>query len=496
MKSIIRKTIALTALAFLFGCGGGGGGSADSGGIGGTGVTSSGVMTKGSVILNGVRFEDTTANILIDDTPKTAANLKDGMVVQVRGTITQGGNGTAQQIEAQIEVRGVVSTVDTVANPQTFVVLGQTVIVDDQTLFSNLAGVGAVVAGTTVVEVHGLRDAIGRIRATRVEGSLVQLPNGTGMADPLVDEIRGVVTNRASSTDNIFNVGPQVVDATGATVLPAGASFANGSVVEVHCTVRPACVVAGQFQVSRIEVEDAEDSAFQPGMNERFEVEGLVSGFTAHPGNFSVAGVAVGTSGSTRFEGGISTDLGNDVKVEAEGVWNGTTLVASKIEFKRSVVRLQGFVTTQAANTFTLDIAGRPVNVETDDFTDADAPLPANGSATCVQVRGQRKAEGPVVVVAGEIRVDGCGNSNRPVLQAPVEAESGTNLTLLGFPINVGSPTDSPPYEDLNGNPLTQSQFFAAVTPVDPGPPAVAGTLVKVTFDDGGVTVHQVELED
>ncbi len=496
MKSIIRKTIALTALAFLFGCGGGGG-SADSGGIGGTGVTSSGVMTKGSVILNGVRFEDTTANILIDDTPKTAANLKDGMVVQVRGTITQGGNGTAQQIEAQIEVRGIVSSVDTTANPQTFVVLGQTVIVDDQTLLSNLAGLGALVAGTTVVEVHGLRDAVGGIRATRVEGSLVLLPDGTGMADPLVDEIRGVVTNRANSTDNIFNVGPQVVDATGATVLPAGASFANGSVVEVHCTVRPACVLGGQFQVSRIEVEDAEDSAFQPGMNERFEVEGLVSGYVLPTDNdFFVAGVRVTTSGSTQFEGGLSTDMADNIKVEAEGVWNGTTLVASKIEFKRSVVRLQGFVTTQAANTFTLDIAGRLVNVETDDFTDADAPLPANGSATCVQVRGQRKAEGPVVVVAGEIRVDGCGNSNRPVLQAPVEAESGTNLTLLGFPINVGSPTDNPPYEDLNGNPLTQSQFFAAVTPLDPGPPAVAGTLVKVTFDDGGVTVHQVELED
>ncbi len=489
MNSIIRKTIALTALAFLFGCGGGGGGSADSGGIGGTGVTSSGVMTKGSVILNGVRFEDTTANILIDDTPKTAADLRDGMVVQVRGTIDGGGsNGTAQQVEAQIEVRGIVTSVDTSVNPQRFVVLGQTVIVDDQTLFSDLAGIGAINVGVTVVEVHGLRDAAGNIRASRVEANAVQ------MGDSTVDEIRGIVSNLSGNT---FNLGTQAVliDAA-AVIVPSGATFTNGSVVEVHCTARPCVNGSGQFVASRIEVEDAEDSAFQPGMNERFEVEGLVSGFTAHPGDFLVAGVPVSTSGSTRFEGGISTDLGNDAKVEAEGTWNGTTLVANKIEFKRSVVRLQGFVTTQAANTFTLDIAGRLVNVETDDFTDADAPLPANGSATCVQVRGQRKAGGPVVVTAGEIRVDGCGNSDRPVLQAPVEAESGTNLTLLGFPINVGSPTDVPPYEDLNGNPLTQSQFLAAVTPADPGPPAVAGTLVKVTFDDGGVTVHQVELED
>jgi hypothetical protein len=52
LNSIIRKTIALTALAFLSGT------ISDSGGIGGTGVTSSGVMTKGGVVLNGVRFED------------------------------------------------------------------------------------------------------------------------------------------------------------------------------------------------------------------------------------------------------------------------------------------------------------------------------------------------------------------------------------------------------------------------------------------------------
>ena len=34
-------------------------------------------MTKGSTIVNGVRFEDTTANISIDDTPKTNAALQE-----------------------------------------------------------------------------------------------------------------------------------------------------------------------------------------------------------------------------------------------------------------------------------------------------------------------------------------------------------------------------------------------------------------------------------
>src|SRR5262245_64856627 len=95
---------AAVAAAILAGCGGG---------TGGTGATNSsavsiGVMQKGSVILNGVRFQDTTAQVTLDDTPKTSAALQDGMVVKVQGTVSGDGiNGTAQRVKALIEVRGV-----------------------------------------------------------------------------------------------------------------------------------------------------------------------------------------------------------------------------------------------------------------------------------------------------------------------------------------------------------------------------------------------------
>ena len=46
--------------------------------------------------------------------------------------------------------------------------LGQTVFVDDQTVYSNLANFGAITT-STLIEVHGLRDTTGRIRATRIE---------------------------------------------------------------------------------------------------------------------------------------------------------------------------------------------------------------------------------------------------------------------------------------------------------------------------------------
>src|SRR5262245_33768926 len=143
LRESLRASLpAAFAACLVAACGGGGG---DTGGTGGTGVAgggastvSTGVMTKGSTIVNGVRFEDTTANISIDDTPKAAAQLQNGMVVKVLGTVNDDGiNGTAQRVNALVELRGPVTSVDSSA--QSLVLHGQTVFADDQTVFSDLA---------------------------------------------------------------------------------------------------------------------------------------------------------------------------------------------------------------------------------------------------------------------------------------------------------------------------------------------------------------------
>jgi hypothetical protein len=493
MKTLRLAFLAAAAALIISGCGGGTGGTG-SGGDTPTSAVSVGVMAKGSVIVNGVRYEDTTANISIDDTPKTAADLRDGMVVRVAGTVNPDGvNGTAQRVEAQIEVRGSVTAVFPAENPQRLVVLGQNVIVDDLTVYSNVANFGAI-AVSDLIEVHGLRDTQARVRATRIEANTAQ------MGDNTVDEIRGVVSGGAGTNPTTFNLGTQAVNASAAVIAPAGASYQNGSVVEVHCSVRP-CAPGGVFQASRIEVEDAEDSGFQPGSGQRFEVEGLISGFTAHPGSFSVAGTPVTTTASTRFEGGIATDLANDIKVEAEGNWNGSALIASKIEFKRSVIRLQGVVTASSAPSFTLTITGAgAVTVEADSLTSGDfagGAVPPVAPGACVQVRGQRKAGGGVVVTAGEIR-SSCSSSDRHFVQAPVEAEfPEINITLLGFVLDVSSPTDTPQYVGVSGQQISRTEFFNTVTPATSNAAgSVPGTLVKVIFNTPGTTVRQVEIED
>jgi hypothetical protein len=124
--------------------------------------------------------------------------------------------------------------------------------------------------------------------------------------------------------------------------------------------------------------------------------------------------------GPELFEGGIASDLANNVQVEAEGSWDQ----------------------------FTTNVgAGRSVIIQTDSLTTGS--LPQVGTP-CVQVRGQRSGLAtPPVVTAGEIRTS-CSNSDRPFMQAPVEAETSTSVTQLGFAIDVSNAQ----WENINGQPI------------------------------------------
>lgn len=169
--------------------------------------------------------------------------------------------------------------------------------------------------------------------------------------------------------------------------------------------------------------------------------------------------------GPELFEGGIASDLANNVQVEAEGSWDQ----------------------------FTTNVgAGRSVIIQTDSLTTGS--LPQVGTP-CVQVRGQRSGLAtPPVGTAGEIRTS-CSNSDRPFMQAPVEAETSTSVTLLGFAIDVSNAQ----WEDINGQPIpTLAAFLNAITPATTNAAGVSvgGTLVKVTFDSGTNLVRQAEIED
>lgn len=498
MKTLSLSTFVLGTLLALASCGGGTGGT----GVGSPAV-SVGVMEKGSIILNGVRFEDTTANITIDDTPKTAADLRDGMVVKVRGRINDDRiSGKAERVEVENEVRGTVQAVDQNANPPTFTVVGQTVHVPGGIPLANFTlpnpsvaqAIAELLAGinTIVVEVHGLRNTDGSINATRVE--VVSSPG----AD--IDELRGTVKTGTLVADTSFTLqnGASEVAVSfspSTPITPAGATLAEGVIVEVHGNF-----VASTFNATRIDIEDAEDDEFRHGAGEELHFEGLVSGCPTPCANnvqFFVGTQAAQLDGNTRVEGGTRADIVDNAHIEVEGhntvlVNQIETLVVEKVEFKRSVIRLQGNVTSTGPNEFALDAGGNSIKIETNDTSGPLPPLPP----ACIQVRGQLKAgASPVTVTAGEIILS-CGNGNRDFIQAPVEDENGFMLTLLGFPIDVSAPQDIPPYQDVNDNELTRDEFFLQVTPATTNAQGlpVPGTLVKIVFE--GTAVHQAQIED
>ena len=480
MKKFSKYMLAIgTAVAAAFvlsACGGGGGGTT---GTTSAPVVSTGTMTKGSVIVNGVRFEDTAANIHPDDTGKVflPSDLKDGMTVKVKGRRNDDGvTGTATEIEVENEVRGAITAKGT----DSFVVLGQTVFVDGGTVFANVANFAAL-AVDDAVEVHGQRDAAGAIRATRVE-----LLTGPGV---VVDEVRGVVAGKTPGPAGTFTIGGATFSYDAGTLIVGGAAFNDGDLVEIHLD-------AGTNRANRIELEDAEDGEFDPAEGEEVEVEGYVSGFTATPGTFQVGGQAVQTTSSTEFEGGFSADLANDVKVEAEGHFQGTTLVADKIKFKDAVRFEANLDAVSGGPDNNVTVLGRTVFI-----TSRTRQNPRDGSFLAgegVRIRAFLNQDNTTFTATRIDEESGPVASNDHAIQGLVISASSPTIVLVkempgGFTVDTTGLADvnfqDDSVDDISDASIGRTAFFAALR--------ARQTVVKAkgTWNAGTSTLSAREVE-
>jgi len=161
---------------FLVACGGG----VESGGTGGNASASyvSGPITGfGSVIVGGVRFDDSTAAVTdAEGDVRSRDDLKLGMTINVRGTPIAGdGSSAATSIVVGSAIVGPVSAIDIGA--ATLTVLGQPVDVLTTTVFDeSLGGALAALSVGDVVEVYALLDtATRRYSATRIERKALAL---------------------------------------------------------------------------------------------------------------------------------------------------------------------------------------------------------------------------------------------------------------------------------------------------------------------------------
>ncbi|MGZ8274196.1 MAG: DUF5666 domain-containing protein, partial [Burkholderiaceae bacterium] len=396
-----RRAVLLAACLVLIAACGGGTDGTGSPVLPAAGITTSGVMTKGSVIVNGVRFDDSAA-IVTDDRGRMASGLANGMVVKLRGRRIDSGSGIAERIDVENELRAAIASINPGSSPQSFVAAGITVLVESGTVFVNVPGFAALSVGARV-EVHGLRDAGGNLRASRIEVV------GTGLAD----ELRGAASSINTAADTFAINGSITVNYAGAAFGPAGSSegsLRNGTVVEIRGTL-----AGNVFTATQVDFEDLKDDGFRATTDEEQEVEGFVSGFTAHPGSFLVNGRTVATTSNTRFEDGSSGDLVNNVKVEVEGIVNAQgVLVASKVEFHNIRVQLRGRATAVDAGAGTIVVLGQ--TVQSTRLTRIETRRSSGGSTSladlvpnvdCVEVRATVEGSN---IVAEEIKEpDSCG---------------------------------------------------------------------------------------
>src|SRR6476620_11507923 len=137
-------------------CSGGGGGGTGLPSATSTSSTSSGAITGfGSVKLVGKEYGTQNTSFVVDGQPGTQNDLKVGMVVTVDGSLSSTGTRTATTITQEDVVQGAIQAIP--STNDRLVILGQTVLIDNGTVFDNSIS-GQNIGGLNVgdlVEVNG-----------------------------------------------------------------------------------------------------------------------------------------------------------------------------------------------------------------------------------------------------------------------------------------------------------------------------------------------------
>jgi len=485
-----RGLALLFIFALLFGCVPGS--DVAGGGTSGTGLSRGPITAFGSAFVTEIEWELEDAELELDGLPASEGDLRLGMVVRIEGDVSNDGlRGTAKRLVFDDSVEGVISDdpVDVVPGVERqFTVLGLTVVIHaSNTHYDDGASFDAL-AKNDVVEVSGLQDDGGKIRATRVE------LKGAFQPDVSRAELRGTVEDLVKNIDGsgMFDLGPVVVRYTPATDFDDGLtreSLAEGLFVEAEGTLRSSSELDAseiEFEDEGFEIEDAED----------VKVRGFVSGFTSIDDPFEVSGMAINGS-AARLEPS-NLVIVNGLEVEVGGALVEGVLVAREIESEDEAdspdsVRIEAAVASIDGATRTLVALG--VTVRADGGTEIrdDRDDEPNFRFEDIEVGDWVEVDGiedgAASVTAGRIRRDEVEDD--VLLQGPVTAfDSGVpSLSILDQSIPIDGGTQ---YRDFDESPLTEQEFFdlvdleSVVKAKDQGAadPAVLGEADEVEFED------------
>jgi len=381
----LRAGLAVIAALLLAAACGGGGGDMPSSGHAFTQGTINGF---GSVIVNGIRFDDSAAQVADDDgQPHPSSDLKLGMNVDVDSSdIDRGSNSAkASRIRFGAAIIGPVSAISTATTPKTLTVLDETVEIGGTTVFDDslVGGIAAIKVGD-VLKVHALFDtASGHYLARRIEPD----PAAT------VFKVRGIVASLDTGAMT-FMVGSALIDFSGVPAASLPAKLANG--VKVRVRLQTAKNSADAWVAISIEAErqDMED-------HDEAEVRGTITDFTS-TSSFSVNGLAVDASHAAFPDGTAGIVMG--AMVEVEGAIVNGVLMATKVELENEhrgndVNELHGAISNLDTTAQTFVVRGVTVHYSaTTAFEDGAQADLANGKD--VEVKGILSADGTTVEAA------------------------------------------------------------------------------------------------
>jgi hypothetical protein len=370
-----RRDWLLSALGLLAGCGG-----VDSGGTG-TGdaptLAVGPISGFGSIIVNGLRFDDSVAAISDDGgRALTRADLRLGMRAEVVGSAVAAGTASAASIRVRSELLGPIDAIDLAAGSLT--VLGQAVQIVGTTVL-DLGGTSPLAVGDAV-EVHATVDvAQARYVASRIERKAALQRY----------KLRGVV-GELDLAGHTLRIGALSIDWSAVAPADPATALAPGRFLRIELATTPAAGTRSALAIAAdtIPLDD----------RERVEFEGRITAFTSLT-EFALDGVPVDARGASFEDGAVGIVLG--AKVEVEGSLRGGVLRATQVELEDDEGTGESFElhgSIESADAAAMRFVVRGVTVAWSAGTRFDSGGPADlVVGRLVEVRGRLAPDGLLI---------------------------------------------------------------------------------------------------
>ena len=447
--------------------------------FGGTGLrgiafTSGDIQRFSSVVANDIVSTTDNAQFINEGTPASQSDLKQGQQV----LIINDENDDAVAVVYRANIKGPVTEfqlIDPALGRSDMTVLGQNVITNGATTFSNLnltdfdtAAVGSL------LEISGVLDSAGTIHA-----SFIELKSSLSRY-----KVTGVAIN---VTTTALTIGGLIVDIASASLSDFDSnSVTEGDVVEVRGIPVD---FNGSDQLVAEAVERLPDLVV--GTTTLVRIEGIIDDFTS-TNEFTVQTTPISTDGSTTFVNGGIESLGLGVKVQIRGTAGSDgTILASLITIQpTNTIRAEGNI--EALEPDQISVLGVAFEVRDltrfeDDSSAGLDPFSFNQLAIGDRVELRGYLDGSSFVATQVEREDTDDRARLRGIVTAIDATAGT-LVLNGVTIQADENTTQ--FELANDSLTNQDAFFNAIE---------IGSFVRATWDvftSTDQTVDELSIED